>query len=651
MAIASISGTALAPGVSRNQRLYTPEIIAKAAKRMQDRIANPDALPIVMRSHHDAGDDSTRIVGRVTSVKVGSDNKLRYTAELFNTQHGRDIAALVKPEEGKPGLRSVSIHGYWVGDTKRVQTAEGMATTADDLEIDAIDFTATPGVEAAVIDGESGAPVESGGVLRTPIRESAEADVTFTDDDTGWAVVPVAKSWHLARGVQYEGDAYRLTEAKYSADDKKAMLAKGHAMKNADGEPSYPIADVSDLKKAIRAVGRGGASHNAVRKHIIKRAKALGQPDLIPDNWNSDGTMKESTIRLSEIREYYPEGPDGGAAFCIDAYAGPLSVTVRGCVPPDQLRTAAMMATTAAMNAVQAMDPDADGDIDTGMEAETQPSGAVSPDDDMADKYSESALRKALEAMISGAPLNDRELRTAVGQLLAEGATSADPTEATVDVTVEGSLMDENKLREMITTMLAEHDAQLAKTTEAAPADSTTEEASPSDETETAPINKEESAMGDTQDKAAEAAPATAITAADLAAFGTTIAESVGDKLAEALRAFAEMNTPKHAAAPQETTEKAEDVAESAPSATLKADDLTALKESLANELRKEIRNDLRAELLVEKGLPPRRGYRLSENDEPEEMTDAELFNNHRVDMLLGDYASVLPAADASQAV
>ena len=57
--------------------------------------------------------------------------------------------------------------------------------------------------------------------------------------------------------------------AKYNADQLKAMLAKGQAMKNANGEPSYPIADAEDLSNAIYAVGRGGGSHDAIRAHII----------------------------------------------------------------------------------------------------------------------------------------------------------------------------------------------------------------------------------------------------------------------------------------------------------------------------------------------------------------------------------------------
>lgn len=45
----------------------------------------------------------------------------------------------------------------------------------------------------------------------------------------------------------------------------------------------------ADLAKAIKAVGRGGGSHDEIRRHIMKRARALGLSDQIPENWTSSG--------------------------------------------------------------------------------------------------------------------------------------------------------------------------------------------------------------------------------------------------------------------------------------------------------------------------------------------------------------------------
>jgi hypothetical protein len=79
-----------------------------------------------------------------------------------------------------------------------------------------------------------------------------------------------------------------LRNKDYKQADRDRMASSGEAMP--DG--SYPIADGQDLDNAIHAVGRGGADHDAIRKHVIKRAAALGQSSKIPGNWNSDGSLK-----------------------------------------------------------------------------------------------------------------------------------------------------------------------------------------------------------------------------------------------------------------------------------------------------------------------------------------------------------------------
>lgn len=109
----------------------------------------------------------------------------------------------------------------------------------------------------------------------------------------------------------------------YNTAERKQMASSGAAM--ADG--SYPIKTKADLRKAIRAVGRGNADHNAIRKHIITRAKALGLESMVPDNWNADGSLKGSSEKadtiaqaeqiLRQVRALAPElakadGPDDG---------------------------------------------------------------------------------------------------------------------------------------------------------------------------------------------------------------------------------------------------------------------------------------------------------------------------------------------------
>lgn len=60
----------------------------------------------------------------------------------------------------------------------------------------------------------------------------------------------------------------------------------------------FPINNKADLQKAIQAVGRakgGESGRRAVRKFIMRRAKKLGLSNLIPSEWNADGSTSGST--------------------------------------------------------------------------------------------------------------------------------------------------------------------------------------------------------------------------------------------------------------------------------------------------------------------------------------------------------------------
>jgi hypothetical protein len=83
-------------------------------------------------------------------------------------------------------------------------------------------------------------------------------------------------------------------------EERRTMAKSGVAMP--DG--SYYIRNAGELTDAISAVGRATpnagesdvARRNSVRRHIIKRARALNLESMIPDTWNSDGSLKQSGI-------------------------------------------------------------------------------------------------------------------------------------------------------------------------------------------------------------------------------------------------------------------------------------------------------------------------------------------------------------------
>lgn len=80
-----------------------------------------------------------------------------------------------------------------------------------------------------------------------------------------------------------ESDIYHLMNlADYNQMDRMKMAKSGEAMPDL----SFPIKNVSDLHNAIQAIGRS-KNPAAAKKHIIKRAKALGAENDLPDSWAS----------------------------------------------------------------------------------------------------------------------------------------------------------------------------------------------------------------------------------------------------------------------------------------------------------------------------------------------------------------------------
>jgi hypothetical protein len=86
------------------------------------------------------------------------------------------------------------------------------------------------------------------------------------------------------------GKGKRLTLAEYETEElglrdvgpkeRQRLSAKGHALP--DG--SYPIANASDLKNAIKAFGRA-KNKAAAKAHIKRRARALNMTESLPENW------------------------------------------------------------------------------------------------------------------------------------------------------------------------------------------------------------------------------------------------------------------------------------------------------------------------------------------------------------------------------
>lgn len=74
-----------------------------------------------------------------------------------------------------------------------------------------------------------------------------------------------------------------MEKKDYGTSARRRMAQSGTAMP--DG--SFPIANRTDLANAIQSVGRA-KNYDAARRHIIRRARALGAESMLPEDWKTD---------------------------------------------------------------------------------------------------------------------------------------------------------------------------------------------------------------------------------------------------------------------------------------------------------------------------------------------------------------------------
>lgn len=224
-----------------------------------------------------------------------------------------------------------------------------------------------------------------GGTMTTRTRDEILADwhaviagpglgLVASDSPVAFAALQASydqqATWlRMATGAE----PYWLTEGSpfISQEERDKAAKSGAAMP--DG--SYPITTCdgeNSVSTAVKAVGRGGADHDAIRAHIMKRADSLGCASLIPENWNSDGSLKAG----AEAESFAPPPPPPPPAHPAPPGAAPAPAD--GKTPPaapkpeagdddesDAAVTAKVESALAAVQdaiAEQQKDPDAEKD-------------------------------------------------------------------------------------------------------------------------------------------------------------------------------------------------------------------------------------------------------------------------------------------------
>lgn len=345
--IGTITGIALVPGVSRNGRLYTAEAIGRAAARAQQRI-DEDGEPLTMLTHHAADDDSTKIVGRLTSVTQLEDGSAAYTADLADTDEARDLAKLVDPNEGPAYLRGVSIRGAWVGKVRRQPGPSGaQVETADDLELDGLDFTRKPGVVGARVDSftpeAASAPAETASEGRVLITESVqEALVTTTATEADATGGDGSKPYG---DVTYADPGYQKDKKKrYPLDTKQHAKSAWSYIGQADNARLYSSAQLKRIKQ-----------------RIVKALKGFGVQVSTQEGW-----LIEPAVQVTEaLAECWGmDSADAGNLY-VSLTNGPTTVTVSSySLDPHDLDAVGRAAMAGAVQAIIGIDPDLDADVD-----------------------------------------------------------------------------------------------------------------------------------------------------------------------------------------------------------------------------------------------------------------------------------------------
>lgn len=297
-----VYGPAASSDLDRDQQRLNAEWLDEAMPRWLS-----DSGGGAVREQH----DPKRAVGVGVGLSKSADGAHLVTAKIV------DPVAVKKIEHGVLKGFSVGIKNPKVTMGK-ADAPGGEVVAGDVIEISVVDRPCNPTTLFSIAsksdstgdlelvgdaqvtektDAEAfGLPQELYDRLAAPVKDAlaelaaggatVSAETVKSDDAPPQLVVNVA----VAAAPDVE-------KADTSAAGRRDAAAEGAAMP--DG--SYPIKTKADLRKAIKAVGRGGADHDKIRKHVIKRAKALGLEAMVPSNWNSDGSLKTATKADDEL--------------------------------------------------------------------------------------------------------------------------------------------------------------------------------------------------------------------------------------------------------------------------------------------------------------------------------------------------------------
>lgn len=204
------------------------------------------------------------------------DTALGQVVELDNRQDGLWVKAkLDAPEPGTEKadiirkVKSGTIRGFSVGG--KFYRRKGHDGKARIHKADIMELSITPlPINSRMLMEVVGKAFEDDFLAEAPEDELSESD----------AKAILAKLEDISAVFDEALDQIE-GKADLSAGGRRKAAKAGYALP--DG--SFPIVTVQDLKNAIHAFGRA-KNKAAAKQHIIKRARALGRTDLLPEGWS-----------------------------------------------------------------------------------------------------------------------------------------------------------------------------------------------------------------------------------------------------------------------------------------------------------------------------------------------------------------------------
>lgn len=262
----------------------------------------------------------------------------------------------------------------------------------------------------------------------------------------------------------------------------KSQVAYADPGYQADKKARYPIDTKAHAKSAWAYVNQKDnqkpytpAQLKRIRGRIKSALKKFGV-DVTTENLAAIAVDSRSIAETTTLSECYSCVQDGTgtAGFSISAYNGPLTVSVSAYngVEPADLSAVAMAAMAAACDAIHALDPDDDGDIDTGTSEGTPPSDQTesAPADSSTVKEAVvAATETAPEATTETAPEGTPETSTETAESAPEFVTAEQLAEAVQSAVT--AVLEAAKTPAAETSETAEGAATETAATESAPVD------------------------------------------------------------------------------------------------------------------------------------------------------------------------------------